>query len=146
MIASRSMTQALTLESLHLEHAASSFDKQAFLGRSIGAKHRWEFDLGTGTVTFNRMLRYHVQILGTESKDDDTWLWAWANKASGLPARLIGHAEELRRLGQKNDIDALTTGMSPISSELNGNVFSRIASGHFDIIIGGSTNRLCSIC
>ncbi len=68
----------------------------------------WAVDLETGSVTFGDDLTYPVQLLGTESHLNDTWLWAWANP-SELPTPLLEAAQQLREYGQQQKISELTT-------------------------------------
>jgi hypothetical protein len=118
-----------TLERLYHEHVAASYDKQVFLGASIGSKHRWAFDLEPGRLSFNRNLSFSVDILGTESKDSNTWLWSWANEASNLPSKLVQAAVKIRRLGEEQKVHAFITPELPLGNKVNGDYFARIASG-----------------
>jgi len=69
-------------------HAATSFARQRTLADFLG-EHHWQVDMDAGTVDFGAGRTYAIQLLGTESQGDDTWLWAWANEESGLPDRVI---------------------------------------------------------
>lgn len=68
----------------------------------------WAVDLETGSVTFGDDLTYPIQLLGTESHLNDTWLWAWANP-SELPTPLLEAAQQLREYGQQQKISEFTT-------------------------------------
>jgi hypothetical protein len=59
-----------TFADLFLKHAAASFDKQLYLG-DLFRNHEVQFNLRTGTITFNESLS-STQILGTESEATDT--------------------------------------------------------------------------
>ena len=65
-------------------YAASTLDKQRTLMDLIGEKHRWDFDMKSGEIAFNGKHKFPVQIIGTESHQSNTWLWAWANAESGI--------------------------------------------------------------
>jgi hypothetical protein len=67
--------------------------------------------MDAGTMTFtkgDKRVVSPVQILGTQSEKTNTWLWAWANARSGIPARLISAAKDLRGFGDENKIEEFT--------------------------------------
>lgn len=97
----------LTFDRIFAEHAATGLARQLALGELIGERG-WELDLTSGTVTFGDDLRYGVQLLGTESHDDGSWLWAWANEASNLPPALLHLCGWLREYGHRHQIAELT--------------------------------------
>jgi|SoiMethySBSTD1v2_1073268.scaffolds.fasta_scaffold04516_4 uncharacterized protein DUF6882 len=115
------------LSDLFDRHAAASWDKQQALAALVG-KHSWQLDSENGVITFNERLKFPVQILGTESDVSNSWLWAWANKVSPLPATLLASANELRALGEREGIAELT--QAQISRDkVNGHYLSLLASG-----------------
>ncbi|MEE3919567.1 hypothetical protein V2I01_18075 [Micromonospora sp. BRA006-A] len=61
----------------------------------------WQLDVPDGIATFGTDLRYRVQLLGTESHLDGTWLWAWANEASNIPPSVLHLAGWLREYGHR---------------------------------------------
>lgn len=67
----------------------------------------WAVDLETGTATFGDELTYPIQLIGTESYLNDSWLWAWANPSS-IPPPLLETARQLREYGQQQKIPELT--------------------------------------
>ncbi|WP_155370984.1 DUF6882 domain-containing protein [Catellatospora vulcania] len=97
----------LTFDQLFAEHVATGLARQLALGDLIGARG-WQLDLAGGTVTFGDDLRYRVQLLGTESHDEGSWLWAWANEASNLPPALLQLCGWLREFGDRQGIAELT--------------------------------------
>lgn len=119
----------VTLATLFDEHVAASLDKQLLLRDRLGQGATWAFSMQRGTLTFNNSLSLAAQILGTESEVSNTWLWAWANTGSNIPARLLRAATQVRSLGQKSKISELVTAQLPLSDRVNGGYFSLIASG-----------------
>jgi hypothetical protein len=81
----------------------SSCVRQLALGDFLGTRN-WSVDIDAGTVQFGEDLRYPMQLLGTESNGDDTWLWAWANHASPFPDAQLQHCLKLREIGTKKNI------------------------------------------
>ena len=97
----------LTFDRLFAEHVATGLARQMALSDLIGDRD-WQLDLTSGTVTFGGDLTYHVQLLGTESHDADTWLWAWANEASDLPPALLALCGWLREYGHSQAVAEFT--------------------------------------
>ena len=101
----------MSFAELYARHAIASFDKQVYLEAMLGRK-RWSFDAQRGTLIFedahDQELELAVQVLGTESDEDASWLWAWANPAAGLPARMLAAALELKALGEREAIPELS--------------------------------------
>jgi len=70
-----------SLHRLFSVHAASVLERQLRLGTLIGDQHQWTFDMASGRLQFNEQHSFPVQLLGSESEESNTWLWAWANAA-----------------------------------------------------------------
>jgi hypothetical protein len=116
-----------TYSSLFHRHVAASFDKQLHLVDLVGELN-WSFQKSTGLLSFGDHYHWHVSILGTEAYDSNTWLWAWANAASNLPAELLQAPLAMKDLGQRQQIAEFTTAQLPLD-EINGHLLSLIASG-----------------
>jgi hypothetical protein len=108
-----------------------SFAKQLHISGLIG-ESSWEFDVATGTLSFGNGLHWQAQILGTESYQNNTWLWAWANTGSNLPPALIQASLQIKQFGEQQQIPELTAPQIPITDEINGHVLSMIVSGICD--------------
>lgn len=115
------------LSELFDRHAAASWDKQQALAALVG-QHSWQLDTDNGIITFNDRLKFPVQILGSESEVSNSWLWAWANKVTPLPAKLLASANELRALGGRDAIAELTQAQTS-RDKVNGHYLSLLASG-----------------
>jgi hypothetical protein len=76
----------------------------------ISSCPRWDYDLNAGTLTFSEdgtpKVIASIQVIGTASKSEGTWKWAWANES--LPARVTEAVAGLRVLGEREDIAELT--------------------------------------
>jgi hypothetical protein len=122
----------MILEDLWIKHGAASFDKQIYLEVMLG-KYGWGLDIATGVLAFRKPheapLQLNVQVIGTESDDDKTWLWAWANKEQGFKTELLMSSLEIKVFGDRAGIPELTMPGFPITPQLNGHRLSAIASG-----------------
>ena len=56
----------------------------------------WHLNLDVGAVTFGELGTFSVQLLGSVSESQNTWLWAWANQSPGILPAATAHANELR--------------------------------------------------
>jgi hypothetical protein len=115
------------LERLLCQHAAASWDKQMHLADVI-EERSWEFSMEDGLLRFGDDLAFSAQILGSESESAGTWLWAWANRASGIPNPLLQASLKLRQIGQGQGIDELARPEVGLD-EVDGHRLSMIASG-----------------
>ena len=74
----------------HLQNCAPfAFDRQLLFAELV-ADLPWAYDLQTGTLSFGDSYQWHAEILGTESEESGTWLWAWANEGSDIPKQQQG--------------------------------------------------------
>jgi hypothetical protein len=96
-----------TFDQLFAEHVATGLARQLALGELIGERG-WQLDLPSGIATFGDDLRFRVQLLGTESHEDGSWLWAWANDASNLPPAVLHLCGWLRDFGRHQGVAELT--------------------------------------
>lgn len=104
----------MTYSELIDQHIGLSLRKQLALADFLG-KHSWQLDMTKGTVDFGKAgffgkrRIYPVQVLGTESEAAGTWLWAWANAASGIPENLLKAVTQVKSFGQSQGISELAT-------------------------------------
>lgn len=96
-------------------------------------KARWAFDLSTGVLALTRPHeepeQLFAQVLGTESDDNGTWLWAWANSDQKFSQPLLQSAEEVREAGLRDSVRELTTGELLLNALVNGATLSAVAGG-----------------
>jgi hypothetical protein len=115
------------LDQLFEEHALASYDKQMCLAEVVGERS-WHTDLEDGLIVFGDDISFKLQIIGTHSNYDNTWLWAWANTRSGLPEELLNAAHHLRKYGEQHGIDELVTPKFRLD-DYDGHYLAMIASG-----------------
>ncbi|BBH69473.1 hypothetical protein ACTI_61580 [Actinoplanes sp. OR16] len=117
-------------DELFAQHAATAYARQLALADLIGDRD-WQLDLNAGVATFGDDLRFPIQLLGTESHIDGSWLWAWANTGSNLPPQLLHLSEWLRAVGEERSVAELTEPGFPLS-RADGARLALIASGLTD--------------
>jgi hypothetical protein len=114
-------------DELFSRHVATAMARQLALADLIGERD-WSVDLTAGTAAFGPDLRFPLQLLGSESHLDGTWLWAWANSASNLPADVLHLAGWLRAYGSSTGVAELTDATFPLS-RADGHRLALLASG-----------------
>ncbi|WP_416886038.1 DUF6882 domain-containing protein [Marinospirillum sp.] len=118
------------LKNLLNQSVGHSFAKQLAFGDLLG-DGSWRIDLTEGRVFFGDDLSFRIQLLGTESEGNATWLWAWANEASNLPAELLELCTLLKTTGEQGSIPELSERSFPLE-QANGHTLAMIAAGLFN--------------
>jgi hypothetical protein len=91
----------------HFERCALlALEKQDKLSRLIG-DHVWELDLVAGSIRFDDRT-FPFQVLGTESENTLTFLWAWANEQTEIPENLLASSLKLREWGRQEGVAEFT--------------------------------------
>jgi len=85
-------------------------------------------DMEAGTLMFGFEYAFPVQALGREAMDSKTWLWAWADLDSEIPAEYLPTANSLWEYGERYEIEPLTTG-NLLLEPVDGHYLALIASG-----------------
>ncbi len=123
------MSASPAFEELFVRHGAASFDK-ALYQRAMLGKCGWAFDLNSGVLAFRRphegVLQLRVQVLGSESEESRTWLWAWANP-SAIPPDLLTVVRELR--AAHAEVPELATPELPITDRVTPERIAMVACG-----------------
>lgn len=100
--------QTIDFEVLMEQQAGLSFEKQLQFGELIG-EEAWQLDMTEGTIAFGSFV-FPIQIIGSFSFQDNSWMCAWANTQSGIPENLLQQSYKLKEIGEEEDIDILTNG------------------------------------
>ena len=66
-----------------------------------------EMDLDAGIIRFND-LQFAMQVIGTESDNTLTWLWAWSDEQTEIPSPLMQSAIQLRNWGTNEGVTEFT--------------------------------------
>lgn len=108
------------------QYALHSLEKQQKFESLIG-EDTTELDLDTGIIRFSGAFEFPFQVLGTESDNTLTWLWAWADEQTEVPPELMRSAFEMKEWGAKAGIPECAA-VSVDLDKADGRVFSMIAS------------------
>jgi hypothetical protein len=107
-------------------YALLSLEKQLKFAQLTG-EYIAEMNLDAGLISFSEGIQFPFQVIGTESDNTLTWLWAWADEQTELPAELIKASLKMRSWGEKQGIPECTTPSVDLN-RTNGHVLSMIAS------------------
>ncbi len=102
-------------------------------------------DLEAGKIRFNNNLEFPLQVLGTESDNTLSWLWAWADEQTEeIPVNLLRASRELKAWGLHQGVQEFTN-PSVDFDRADGHVLSMVACElcrascyHRDAYDGGS--------
>ncbi len=87
------------------QNAGLSYEKQLILADIIGEAD-WQIDMESGLISFGE-LSFPIQIIGSLSFFDNSWMWGWANTQSEIPDNLLQQAKNLKTLGEEKNIKQL---------------------------------------
>lgn len=89
-------------------------------------KHDWNLDSIEGILYFTNRSAFEAQIIGSESFEDNTWRWAWADPQY-KESPMVKSAHKLRKLGIKQELTLLTRKSCSIDTSVNGFTLASIA-------------------
>ena len=95
-------------QELFEQNAGLSFEKQMIFADVIGSND-WYMDMGKGSISFGN-LEFSIQIIGSLSFIDNSWMWGWANSQSGMPENLLIQSNKLKEIGLSKNIKELSEG------------------------------------
>ena len=71
---------------------------------------------------------YKIQLIGTESTSDQTFMWGW-NNVNHLSDETLILAREMLQYGKETGLDILTTPVLNMTDIINGHTISIVACG-----------------
>ena len=108
------MKTSQTLISYVEQCALITLEKQDKLELLIGDSLH-ELDLDAGKLRFNDF-DFPLQVLGTESDNTLTWLWAWADEQTEIAAHLMRSAQQLKTWGADHGVPEFTVPSVDVNS------------------------------
>lgn len=122
--------EIINYDTLLEQYAGVAFEKQYNLSEMVGDRD-WQIDMEEKSLSFGDDIHFSMQIIGSYAFDSGTWLWAWANEASNIPANLLEETNALKQFGEEHKIEFLT--MSEYKIEpTDVHALGLIASGKFN--------------
>ena len=127
-----SKKEAVSIQELYNQAFVSSIEKQEIFGEMVEGLG-WSCDMLEGKVTFGDDKVFNIQVLGTYSENEKSWLWAWGNSQSGIPEKFLKTSLGVKALGEAYQIEDFTIPKIETDSD-PGVFFSTIAS----VVLGES--------
>ncbi|WP_234418180.1 DUF6882 domain-containing protein [Aquimarina aquimarini] len=90
------------------QNAGLSFEKQQNFNDLTG-ELAWNINLSTATLSFGN-LDFPIEVIGSLSFNDYSWMWGWANSKSGIPENLLQSSLKLKQIGKEKQIKEFTEG------------------------------------
>ncbi len=90
----------------------------------------WNADFDSCEIAFGDQI-YKIQLIGSESKVSDTWLWGFANQ-SGLSPEATAFSHEILRAGREWGLQAFSEPSFELDEMFNGHNLSIAACGVAD--------------
>ncbi|WP_299246566.1 DUF6882 domain-containing protein [uncultured Aquimarina sp.] len=103
-----SKTDFKTFKDLVDQNAGLSFEKQQNFNDLTGGL-AWNIDLNTATLSFGN-LDFPIEVIGSLSFNDYSWMWGWANAKSGIPENLLNSSLNIKKIGEEKQIEEFTKG------------------------------------
>jgi len=108
------------------QYALLALEKQEKLAALVN-DHTSELDLDSGKIIFANRLELPFQVLGSESNNTLTWLWAWSEEQTEIPEHFLISSLQLRDWGEQEGIEEFTIPSVDLS-RADGHVLSLISS------------------
>ncbi|WP_405206834.1 DUF6882 domain-containing protein [Aquimarina sp. LLG6339-5] len=90
------------------QHAGLSFEKQQNFNE-LTEGLAWNINLNTATLSFGD-IDFPIEVIGSLSFNDYSWMWGWANTKSGIPENLLSSSMDIKKIGEEKQIDEFTKG------------------------------------
>lgn len=97
------------------------FERQLHLASTI-ADRPWHADLDAGLIAIEGLGSFRIQVIGSESGQGGSWLWSWANEASGLPGAVTDRVATLPAL--TGEMPEFARAELPLSERVDGHRLS----------------------
>ncbi|WP_341221911.1 DUF6882 domain-containing protein [Polaribacter atrinae] len=119
-------TNKVTIQELYNQSVVLSLEKQEIFGEMVEGLG-WSCDMLEGKLTYGDDKVFDIQVLGTYSENEKSWLWSWANTQSGIPEKFLQTALTIKAIGEAYQIEDIITPKKEFSSD-PGAYFATFAS------------------
>ncbi|SIS47480.1 hypothetical protein SAMN05421766_102135 [Zobellia uliginosa] len=127
--ASEKQAPKFSMHELYNQSFALACEKQEIFSEIVEGLN-WSCDMLEGKLTYGDDKVFDIQVIGTYSENEKSWLWAWANNQSGIPEAFLQTSLGMRDLGKAYDLEDLTSPKLQTDTD-PGAYFSVIALGVF---------------
>lgn len=103
---------------------------QTACGEQVVKGQDWNVDFSEGIIRFGNQ-KYPLQFIGSEAASSNTWLWGWEN-INGFSENMIQAAKHAKAVGERWNLEPLTTAEITLDDTFNGHNLSIVACGLAD--------------
>ena len=100
---------------------------QDAMSEFVVKNRNWNVDFGAGTLSFGNDA-YPMQFIGSESSVSNSYMWGW-NNINHFDERLLELANEAKALGEKWQLEPLTTECFSLDETFNGHTVAAVVTG-----------------
>ena len=116
----------MDIQELYNQSFLLSMEKQEIFSEMVDGLG-WSCDMLEGKLTYGDDKVFDIQIIGSYSVNEKSWLWAWANTQSGISEKFLQTALAMKSIGEAYQIEDLMMAKKEMDSD-PGVYFSTIAS------------------
>ncbi|MBD0777429.1 hypothetical protein HPE56_06465 [Maribacter sp. ANRC-HE7] len=116
----------MDIQELYNQSFLISMEKQEIFSEMVEGLG-WSCDMLEGKLTYGEDKVFDIQIIGSYSINEKSWLWSWANTQSGIPEKFLQTARAMKSIGEAYQIEDLLTPKKEMDAD-PGAYFSTIAS------------------
>lgn len=103
---------------------------QTACDEQVVKNQNWNVAFSEGVILFGNQ-KYPLQLIGSEATSSNTWLWGWEN-INGFPDKIIEIATQTKAVGERWNLEPLTTAEFTLDDTYNGHNLSTVACGLAD--------------
>ena len=103
---------------------------QTACSEQVVKEQDWNVDFSEGVILFGNQ-KYPIQFIGSEAASSNTWLWGWEN-INGFSTQIIQAATHAKAVGERWNLEPLTTAEFTLDDTFNGHNLSIVTCGIVD--------------
>ncbi|QXP71106.1 hypothetical protein H0I29_03150 [Polaribacter sp. R2A056_3_33] len=116
----------VSIQELYNQSFVISNERQVIFAETVKGLD-WNCDMLEGKLTYGTDKVFDIQVIGTYSENEKSWLWAWGNTQGGIPEKFLQTSLVVKAIGEAYKIEDMITPKKEFSSD-PGAYFSTIAS------------------
>ncbi|WP_218598302.1 DUF6882 domain-containing protein [Polaribacter sp. NJDZ03] len=121
-----SQKKTIDINEMYNRSFVTSKEKQEIFNEMVSGLD-WSCDMAEGKLTFGEDKVFDIQIFGTYSENEKSWMWAWANTQSGISETFLQTSLAVKAFGKALNITDFTTPKFEVESD-PGAFFATIAT------------------
>ena len=100
---------------------------QLACGEHVVGEQDWEVNFQKGVIQFGND-EYPIQFLGSESREDETWLWGWEN-VNQFDEKLLKLVKTAKQQGEALGLESFGVAEVALNNSINGHNLATVVCG-----------------